>query len=252
MLTTKGLVLLTRDSGEQDRFIDVLTAEYGVIEVLVRGGRKIGGKNSSAAQLFAYSQLSIDDRKKLYVLDSASPIRIFYGLRESVSTLALVSYFGQVIEFAALPKAGTPELLRLTLNCFYMLSEKKAEERHIKPIFELRAASLLGFMPDVLMCRACGEYLPEELLFSVEDGYFCCKECAAPSDTYRIAMPAGTLQAIRQIVLPDLERIFSFRVKGRAEEALYRFAEEFLCCHLKRHLPALDYYHTICQKNEEA
>jgi recombinational DNA repair protein (RecF pathway) len=37
MLTVKGIVLMQRNVGEQDRFIDILTAEYGVIEVLVKG-----------------------------------------------------------------------------------------------------------------------------------------------------------------------------------------------------------------------
>ena len=63
MLNVKGVVLSQTPVGEQDRFIDILTAEYGVIEVLVKGAAKITSKTGSATQLFAYSQFSLADKK---------------------------------------------------------------------------------------------------------------------------------------------------------------------------------------------
>ena len=114
MLTLKGVVLTHKPIGEQDRFIDILTADRGVIEVLVKGAAKISSKTGSATQLFAYSEFSLADRKGgSYFLSSVSPVRIFYGLRSSVTAVALASYFSQVLTYAVLPKSGTPELLRL-------------------------------------------------------------------------------------------------------------------------------------------
>ena len=107
-------------------------------------------------------------------------------------------------------------------------------------------AALLGFMPDVVMCRSCGTYLPAELSFSVEGGYFCCKGCRdADSLAHWIDMPAASLQAVRHIVLSDFERIFSFRVGEPAQAPLYAFAEAFLQYHIDRHFPTLDFYKAI-------
>lgn len=248
MLTVKGVVLMQRQVGEQDRFIDILTAECGMLEVLVKGAGKLSSKTGSATQLFAYSEFCLGDRKKgVRILNSVSPISIFYGLRSSVSAVALASYFSQVIQFSVLPRAGTPEILRLMLNCLHFLSEKNADEAHLKAIFELRMASLLGFMPDVVMCRSCGAYLPETLLFSVEDGWFCCKDCHEDAEEMRtwIEMPSGSLSAVRHIVLSDFERIFSFRLGDAAKAPLYAFAEAFLQYHIDRRFPALDYYRTL-------
>ena len=248
MLTLKGVVLTHKPIGEQDRFIDILTADRGVIEVLVRGAAKISSKTGSATQLFAYSEFSLADRKGgSYFLNSVSPVRIFYGLRSSVTAVALASYFSQILTYAVLPKSGTPELLRLLLNCLHLLSEKEADAERIKCIFELRCAALLGFMPDVVMCRSCGAYLPGELVFSIENGGFVCKECYTPPDLPAgdIPMPAGSLLAVRHIVLSDFERIFSFRISERCREPLFTFSEAFLRYHLDRDFPALGYYHTI-------
>lgn len=248
MLTVKGVVLTQRMLGEQDRFIDILTAEYGVIEVLVKGAGKINSKTGSGTQLFAYSEFCLADKKKgARMLSSVSPIQIFYGLRGSVTAVSLASYFSQILTFAVLPRSGTPEILRLLLNCLHFLSEGRRDELMLKAIFELRIVSLLGYMPDVIMCRACGRYLPEELLFAVEDGYFVCKTCCQPSDAPRtlIEMPAGVLLAIRHIVLSDFEKIFSFRLSESCQKPLYRFAEQFLEYHLDRSFPTLDFYKTL-------
>ncbi|MCR5718199.1 MAG: DNA repair protein RecO, partial [Oscillospiraceae bacterium] len=242
------IVLMQRNVGEQDRFIDILTAEYGVIEVLVKGAGKINSKSGSGTQLFAYSEFCLADRKNgARVLNSVSPVQIFYGLRSSVTAVALASYFSQIISFAVLPRTGIPEILRLMLNCLHFLSEGSRSEAQLKAVFELRTASLLGFMPDVVMCRRCGTYLPESLYFRVRDGHFFCRTCKGSSNTDGcIAMPAGSLQAIRHILLSDFEKIFSFRVSDTAAAPLYAFAEEFLRWHIDRDFPTLQFYKMLC------
>ena len=48
LITAEGLVIAERSYGEADRFIDVLTAEYGVVEICVKGARKLTGKNNAS------------------------------------------------------------------------------------------------------------------------------------------------------------------------------------------------------------
>ena len=111
-------------------------------------------------------------------------------------------------------------------------------------------AALLGFMPDVVMCRKCGTYLPAELSFSVEGGYFCCRACRDPESLAQwIDMPAASLQAVRHIVLSDFERIFSFRIGEAAQAPLYAFAEAFLQYHIDRKFPTLEFYQAISGNN---
>ena len=62
MLTFMGLILRENDRGETSKSVTVLTAERGVIDIFVRGGRK-STKNASSTQLFAYSKLCVDEKK---------------------------------------------------------------------------------------------------------------------------------------------------------------------------------------------
>lgn len=247
LLTVKGVVLAQRTVGEHSQYIDILTDEHGVLEVLVRGSGKLTSKSGSAAQLFAYSAFCLHQGRRGYTLDSASPIRIFYDLRSSVTAVALASYFVQVIRYAVLPLSSSHEIQRLLLNCLHFLGQKKYPEEMLKCIFELRIASLLGFMPDVVMCRECGEYLPAELFFSIETGTFCCKECHTPKEevTPSILMSGGVLQAIRHIVLSEMERLFSFRLQEESAEILSAFSEQFLLYHIDHTFSALQYYKAV-------
>ncbi len=242
-MTVKGVVLSQKPFGEQDKFIDILT-ETGIIEIAVKGSAKVTSKSGSASQLFAYSEFDISDRhakNKARLLSSVTPINIFYGLRNNLNSVALASYLAQVILYSALPKSGTPEILRLMLNTLHYLSQPEHDELLLKAIFELRIASLLGFQPDVVMCRKCGNYLPENLYFSVEDGCFFCDACRQEG----ILMPAGTLQAVRYIILQDFEKIFSFEISERCRQPLFDFAEQFLQYHVDKKFPALEYYKQI-------
>ena len=50
MTTLKGLIIKEEPKGESSKLIYVLTAEKGVISILVRGGMK-SSKNSASTQL---------------------------------------------------------------------------------------------------------------------------------------------------------------------------------------------------------
>ncbi|MDE6781658.1 MAG: DNA repair protein RecO, partial [Ruminococcus sp.] len=64
MITIKGIVLKEKNVGEHGKFIDVLTAENGVIELTVKGARKINSQFLSSTQLFAYSQFCYSESRK--------------------------------------------------------------------------------------------------------------------------------------------------------------------------------------------
>ena len=51
MMIIEGLVLKERPVGEQDKFVDILTKEKGIIELSVKGGLNINGKSGSSTQL---------------------------------------------------------------------------------------------------------------------------------------------------------------------------------------------------------
>lgn len=246
MIILEGIVLKERSVGEQDKFIDILTKEKGVIEISVKGAKKINGKTGSSSQLFAYSRFCLNQRGERLFLNSAEPIHIFYDLRSSLSKISLASYFSDVIRFCINPETHSGEVLRLFLNTLHYLEKGFRDEKMLKAVFELRLMSEIGYMPDILACRGCGSFEPEELFFSISDGRFFCKDCfTGNSDSDFIKMKTPVLSAIRHIVLVDFDRLFNFRVSDRVMEKLSVSAESYLISHLERNFQTLEFYKSL-------
>ncbi len=246
MIITEGIVLKERTVGEQDKFIDILTKESGVIELSVKGARKINGKSGSSTQLFAYSRFCYDKKGERLYLNSAEPIHIFYGLRSSITGISLASYFAEVLRFCIGQDKGSEEVMRLMLNTLHYLEKGLRSEALLKSIFELRLLSEIGFMPDVLACRNCGKFEPEELFFCIRDGGFFCADCfrdREETDYFKVKLPV--LSAIRHIVLADFDRLFNFRISDSVQLRLSAVSEAYLISHLERRFPTLDFYKTL-------
>lgn len=248
MIITEGIVLKERMVGEQDKFIDILTKESGILEISVKGARKINGKSGSSTQLFAYSRFCINQKGERFFLNSAEPIHIFYGLRSSLTKISLASYFAEVLRYCVDPEAYGGNITRLFLNTLHYLEKDLRSEALLKSVFELRLLSEIGYMPDIVACRGCGEFEPTEIFFSIDDGVFYCKECAAlltASSYMRLKLPV--LQALRHIVLSDQERLFNFRVSEETMNKLSAATENYLLSHLERNFRTLDFYKSLTQ-----
>ncbi len=246
MITAEGIVLKERSVGEQDKFIDILTKESGVLEVSVKGARKINGKSGSSTQLFAYSRFCMNKRGERLYLNSAEPIHIFYDLRSSLTRLSLASYFAEVLRFCTVPEARNNDILRLFLNTLHFLEKGLREEKLLKAVFELRLMSEIGYMPDIVACRGCGLYEPEELFFCIDDGGFYCAECFGGSEDNNYSkMKLPVLNAVRHIVLADFDRLFNFRASEKTMQTLAAAAESYLISHLERSFRTLDFYKSL-------
>lgn len=246
MITVEGIVLKERPVGEQDKFIDILTIESGVIEVSVKGARKINGKSGSSTQLFAYSRFCIQQRKDRLYLNSAEPIHIFYDLRNSLSGISLASYFADVLRTSIGQQNQSSDILRLFLNTLHYLETGKRSEKLLKAIFELRLMSEIGFMPNIVSCRRCGAFEADTLIFRISDGSFCCTDCfEGESDDGFYCITKPVLDAIRHIVLVDFDRLFNFRLSDRALAVLSEVSESYTLSKLERSFATLEFYRSL-------
>ena len=142
MLTFMGLILRENDRGETSKSVTVLTAERGVIDIFVRGGRK-STKNASSTQLFAYSKLCVEEKKNakdqsMFFLNSSESEKLFYNIRLDPKKTALASYFSELLMYIRTEESGCDEIMRLTLNTLYFLDKGDRDNELLKSIFEFR------------------------------------------------------------------------------------------------------------------
>ncbi|MDO5560315.1 MAG: DNA repair protein RecO [Oscillospiraceae bacterium] len=247
LITVSGIVIRERSVGEQDKFIDIYTDKCGLIEVSVKGAKKITGAGVSATQLFAYSKFCLTKRRDRYYINSVEPVRIFYGLRNDLCKLSLASYFSEVIAYASHDvQGGNAEIMRLFLNCLHYLSDSARSERQLKSIFELRFMTECGMMPAVVGCSECGTYLRDRMYFVISEGTLYCSDCFEPGEhKTAVCITKSVLCAVRHIVFADFDRLFNFKVSDASMDVLGFITEQYIIEHLGRTFKTLDFYHDI-------
>lgn len=247
MTTVSGVVIRERQAGDNDKFLDILTENHGVVEVMAKGVKKFSCQFAAASQLYAYSKFCLIKRRERYYIDSAQTIKIFYSVREELDKLALVSYFSEIISYAQLAeKENSRDILRLFLNVLHYLSEGTREPELLKSIFELRFMAETGHMPDVVGCSNCKIYSAEKMFFVIRNGALFCENCF--SDYGRqdaVCISESVLHAVRHIVLTDFDRLFNFRLSGESMKLLSYLSENYLIMHIGKRFKTLDFYKSV-------
>ena len=256
MLTTvKGLIIRTVDIKENDRLITIFTEEFGVVTALARGARSLKSRKLSATMLFCYGTYVLYGQADKYWVKEAELIESFFDIRQSIEGLALANYIVEILSDVTVAEAEN-DLLRLSLNALYAISKGKYSAEKIKAVFEIRAATILGFMPDVLSCHECGEKAGDFFL-DIMGGVITCRECKEGKELRRDAdkdpheahiiclLSEGAKTAFGYCVYSPIERAFSFNISDADMYLFSRAAEEYLLNQLGRSYNSLDFYKTV-------
>lgn len=247
-----GVVVNTIDIGERDRLFQLLTAERGLLTIYANGARQLKNRYLATTQLFCYGRFFLAERGGRYTVQDVTLTESFYDLRCDLVGAALGAY---VCEIATYTGTETPdeELLRLILNTLYAVSRQLFAPAHIKAAFELRMATLLGFMPDLDGCVICGAR-DAAFIMDLSAGHLICRDCRdtpQARDAYeegmgehRIeVMTAGVRAAMMYVTEAPPERLFAFRLEQDDLDLLARIAEDYLIWHTDHKFSALDFYH---------
>ena len=241
---TTGLVLRQVKVGEADQILTLLTPDLGVVSASARGSLRPKNKLFSACGLFCYSEFVITAGRSSHFIDSAQIKRSFHGLSQSVEGMALAMYLAEVAAALSPAPPESAEHLRLLLNSLYMLSEGKRPLPQLKVIYELRAMTLSGYMPQLLACASCGKYDGGDFYLDTVEGTLLCAECAAKSNRSP-NLDAGALYALRHICLAEDKKLFAFTLTPQSLKRLSSVSERYLLAHLGQGLKSLDFLKTL-------
>ena len=243
-LTIRGLVLRVTDYNDRDALLTVLTQNHGKLTVKARGLRRKNSPLIAPCQLLSYAEFTLFEYRGMYTINEAVSIELFRELHKDLQKLSLGTYFAQAAELLSQEDMPNPELLSLVLNCLYALGKLEYPEAMVKAVFELRAACLSGFMPDLSGCHICGRLHPER--FDISAGRLeCINHRGADSAGLRMPVRSGVLDAMRYISSCDPKRLFAFSTGEDSLEQLSQVTETYLTTQLERGFSTLDFYKSL-------
>lgn len=243
-LTLRGIVLRVTDYNDRDALLTLLTQQHGKLTARARGLRRKNSPLTAPCQLLAYGEFTLFEYRGQYTINEASSLELFTPLRRDLNKLSLGSYFAQVAEVLSQEDQPSPELQALLLNCLYGLSAMDLPLTQVKAVFELRAAVLAGFMPDLDGCHVCGSQ--NAARFDLSAGHLECENCRdIESAGIRMPVTPAVLEAMRYICRCDAKRLLSFAAGAQTLQALSELTEAYLTTQLERGFSTLDFYKSL-------
>ncbi len=263
-----GLVLRESAYGENDCMFSLLTAERGRITVLAKGARSMKSRVRGGIQPYTYGNYEISEKSGPGWTRSVSVTESFFGLRAGLLPLMLAAYLSDIA--CELSGEGVPadELLQLTLNTFFLLSNRvspddEEEILRIKAAYELRAMAISGYAPELSSCSKCGKDAPKDdrWYLDVMNGSLSCGTCIRKAADARVPLPdpyetgsatillplsPSAVSAMQYVTEAPPKRVFSFGISDtEGRETFSKAAEAYLEHHLERTFESLKFFHTV-------
>lgn len=255
--TADALILRSIERGEHDRLITVLTADFGRFYAIVKGAGSIHRREVAATEPYTWSNVEFYEKNGVKWVKNATSRESFAGLRYDMDKLFLAAYVAEVAGELSDEREPAGEILPLTLNTLHALANTEGENARIKAAFELRAACIAGFTPDLSHCHDCHAPVTGDGYLDVMNGCFVCTKCLSKRTalvplpeidelgerTLLCPLSAGGAAAISFVATASPKRIFAFRItNAREQEEFSRAAEAYLLHHLERSFVSLENY----------
>lgn len=243
-LKIQALVLRVTDYNDRDALLTLLSRNHGKMTVKARGLRRKNSPLVAPCQLLAYGEFVLFEYKGQYTVNEGYSIELFQALRRDLTKLSLGTYFAQVAELVSQEDLPNPELLSLLLNSLHGLTKLNLPEVMVKAVFELRAACLAGYTPDLFGCHVCGNQEPDR--FDLSEGQLECHGCRHLGVSgIRMPVTPSVLNAMRFICYCDPKKLFAFQVGQDTMERLADISEAYLTTQLERGFSTLDFYKSL-------
>jgi DNA repair protein RecO (recombination protein O) len=224
---------------EADLIVSLFTRDYGklrgVAKSALRSRKRFGG--ALEPMTLARAWFAERPRQELARLDQLEIIRSPLSAPVDQARLAVLSFFAEVLE-EALPEHDPQEtVFRLAVSVLELTTAHQSET--VQPwmaltYFSLWVTRLMGLLPDIAHCTACGETLSAgEVSFNAHaDGLF----CPVHRNGSASALSADSWQlALRMLRAPASAFAAEPWPRRRAQD-LRRFAVQVLERHLERKL----------------
>lgn len=256
-----GIVVRVLDRGNCDRYLSLLTAEQGRITLLAKGSHSMRSTQTAVSQMYTYGNYEYYRKGSMNILKGGSVTEPFYSLSSDIDRLNLAAYLCDLTVELTDEGEEAGEMLRLLLNSLHAISRELRPQELIKGAFELRAAVLSGYAPDLSGCAGCGRTESELFCLDVMNGALICRECREKRNT-AVRLPSSdedpreaeivglltpaVLAAFRYCAGAPLERLLSFELHEPTDrEQFSRMCELYLLSHIGHGFDSLQFYHKM-------
>ena len=234
VLTSEAVVLRTWPVHEADLIVSVFTRDYGRVRGVAKSALKSRKRFGGALEPMTVARAWFAERprQELVRLDQLEIVRSPLSTPVDHARMAVLSFFAELLD-EALPEHDPQEtVFRLLLAVL----EQTTVEQPWMPLtyFSMWMTRLMGLLPDIGHCTACGEGLVagETSFNTLGDGLF----CALHRNGSASALSADSWQLAQRMLRAPVSTFAAEPWPRRRAQDLRRFTLQALERHLERRL----------------
>jgi DNA repair protein RecO (recombination protein O) len=199
IVRSEAICLRVQDYHESSKLVTFFTLDRGKVSCLAKGARRLRSKFGAALDLFAQSRIIYysHETRTLFTLSDAELIRSFSSLATEPERFLAAEQMSEFVLRVIQPNDPSPQLYQLLLNYLSTLeSLQSCSSANLQSAicnlqspnpypalvcsFLLKAASFLGFRPELRRCLLCRRPIESQrpAFFDPGRGGIICPRCA--------------------------------------------------------------------------
>jgi DNA repair protein RecO (recombination protein O) len=233
---TDAVVLKSMKYRDSSKIVTFYSRRFGKIKGIAKGARQM--KNKFGAALEPLSAVSLilykKDQRELQLISQCDLLKTYKTIHSELDRLAVGLSIIELLNQVTHDEEGNDALYALLVQSLDELERAQKHFMNFFLAFELRCASVLGFMPSLDACKGCGRKLDDlvsedSAIFQSGKGAILCGRCWEPktghnngalrsgrtetsgsySDEGNIRVSIGVLKALQRLLNAPLESIGS-------------------------------------------
>jgi len=238
---TLAFVLGEKPFQENDKIFFCFTKDFGKIELLGRGIRKIKAKLKMAMQLFSQVKIEFIRGKNFYILTDARLIKDYPNIKKSFRKAKKMSLFCFLLLSFLGGEEKDENLWRLLEEVFEDFEKESLEKEELVFLyFILNLVSLFGFCPQIQECVLCQQKIKDFIFpyfyFSLKEGGVVCRKCKKEvDDAFEVSV--HLLKLLKLIFSQNKKLFLKVKVDDKVLKELKRFSQKLLEKTLETKLP---------------
>ncbi len=250
--TTIGIVLKRRDYQENDRLFSIYTEDFGKVEVLAKGTKKISSKLNPYLEPFYLVKLMIAKGKVLDKLANCNLLNSYQNLRQDLFGFALLNYLSEITDNLIVGQTQKKDKFELLINILDTLEQQvnKSEKQKLLflvNIYTLKLLKLLGYQPEIKRCLNCQRaiLLPKNIFDFTSGGIICedCKKVCLIEDY--IIISDNLIKLLQLAQEKDFEEYVNFEINSNDIKQFNQLVYKLLLVNMEKTLKSYEFINKL-------
>jgi len=223
----QGVVLRHVEVGEADRILTFYTLEYGKVQAIAKGIRKMKSRKAGHLEPFSRVELMLAKGRNLDVISQAEAQNTYENLRSDLKLIAYAAYVIELLDRFTYEEGENRLLYNLLVDTLARIDEGAPAQTAVH-YYEVHLMDLLGFKPQLQTCSACGEKIkPEDQFFSARlGGALCPNSLSADPSAWKVSL--GALKYMRHLQRSSWSKVRDLEIPQEIEPELASLLERYL------------------------